>query len=189
MNGAPLTRSMVLDALTAMIETVREHANAMNRKWGYNRLPHLVGLEWTERFRSQKRKWEEACFDCTEAHGAGQVELEAARKHGDAMIRAFAKLEEVALAAGHQPSPPEVWGFELDDGTPIALVRSRAEIGQFQPMAGAQVWCLEEIGKIVTRFPEIASVKTAFPEAEVIQLGPSKEAREAALAGSDEIPF
>lgn len=189
MNGAPLTRSMVLDAMTAMIETVREHATIMNRKWGHNRLPHIVPIEWTERFVAQKRKWETACYDCTQACGAGQDELDGVRRHGEAMLRAYGKLDELATAAGHQHLAPQVWSFELDDGTPIALVRNRAEIGQFTPGPGVTTWCLEEIGKIISRFPEIVGIKQHFPEAEVIQLGPSKEARDAVLAGSDEIPF
>lgn len=180
---------MVLDAMTDHIETVRQHAADMNRKWGHNRLPHIVPLEWTERFRSQKRKWEAACFDCIEAHGAGQDELEAVKAHGEAMLRAYAKLDEIATADGKKPQPAEVWSFELDDGTSIALVRSRGEIGQFSPEPGTQVWCLEEIGKIISRYPEIIGVKHHFPEAEVLQLGPSKEVRDAVLAGSDEIPF
>lgn len=189
MIGAPMTRNMVLDAMTDLIETVRQHATGMNRKWGHNRLPHVVPLEWTERFRSQKRKWEAACFDCTQAHGAGQDELEAVKAHGEAMLRAYAKLDEIATASGVTAQPPEVWSFELDDGTPIALVRSHAEVGQFKPEPGAQVWCLDEIGKIVSRFPEIIGLKQHFPEAEVVQLGPSKEVRDAVLAGSDDIPW
>ena len=187
--GAPLTRSMVLDAMTDHVETVRQHAAALNRKWGHGRLPHLVPLEWTERFRVQKRKWEGACFDCTNASGGGQQELEAVQRHGEAMMRAYAKLEELAAASGHKPMPPEVWSFETDDGVPIMLVRTRAEIAQVERPAGAQVWALEEVGRIVSRFPEICGAKAAFPEAEVIQIGPSQEVRDAVLAGSDLIPF
>lgn len=153
-----------------MIVTVDERARDVNRRWGHNRLPHLVPFEWLDRFRSQKRKWETACFECA---GSPQPEdRDTVRKHGEAMLRAFDKLEEIAVVDGHMPTAPTWWEFELSDGTPVILVRDRHEIGQVDAKGRAvQIWSLEEVAQIVEKFPALLSAtKTAFPGAEVIQI-------------------
>jgi FixJ family two-component response regulator len=42
MKGAPLQPHHVATEMNNIIRTVTEHANEMNRRWGFNRLPHLV---------------------------------------------------------------------------------------------------------------------------------------------------
>lgn len=183
----PPTKHMVIGSMVDIIRTVDEHARELNRRWGFNRLPHIVPIEWTERFVTQKRKWELACFEC--AGSPTPDDLARVRKHGEAMLRAFDKLEEVALATGRSPTPPGSWEFELPNGTSVALVRERAELGQVERPSGGQVWCLEEIAEIVTRFPELLAAKDHFPDAEIIQLRTSTRTRELVddeLAG---VPF
>lgn len=175
MNGAPPTKPEIARSMGDIIATVDEHAREMNLRWGFNRLPHIVPIEWTERFQSQKAKWQKACFEC-----CGSMvpdDLVRVRQHGEAMIRAYAKLEEIALASGKAPAPPGVWEFELKDGTPVVLTRTRAEMAQVDKSLG-QVWCLEEIGEIIARFPELVLTKDAFPEAELMQMRTSSEVRE-----------
>lgn len=183
----PPTKHMVIGAMAEIIGTVDEHARALNKRWGYNRLPYLVPIEWTERFVSQKHKWERACFEC--AGSPKPEDLERVRTHGQAMLRAFAKLEEVALAAGREPAPPGTWEFELADGTPVLLVRDRAEMDQPERPKGAQVWALEEIVAILAQYPALRRAKDAFPQAEVIQLRTSAKTRELVDDELAEIPF
>lgn len=187
MNGAPMTKPEIAGSMNDIIRTVDEHAREMNRRWGFNRLPHIVPIEWTQRFRSQKAKWELACFEC-----CGSMlpqDLDRVKRHGEAMIRAFGKLEEMALASGKSPTPPGTWEFETNSGKPIVLVRTRAEMAQVKREPPAQVWCLEEVGEIITRFPELVLTKDHFPEAEVLQMRTSKEARDMVESGMAEIPF
>jgi hypothetical protein len=165
---------MNLETIGAIIATVDAHAGDMNRRWGFNRLPHIVPIEWTERFVAQKRKWQTACFECVGSLLPRDVER--VRMHGEAMIRAFQKLDEIALAAGAPPAPPGGWEFELRDGRPIVLVRTRAELSQIKRDPPAQTWCLEEIGEIISRFPELCAAKHEFPEAEILQLRTSAPA-------------
>lgn len=170
-----------------IIATVAEHARTINRRWGFNRLPHLVPIEWGTKFLNQKRKWERACFEFTEHRGT--IDIIPVRQHGEAMLRAYAKLEELAAAAGHAPAAPGTWEFELEDGRPIVLVRTRAEKTQVDRKPPAQVWCLEEIGQMIAKFPDLVLTKDSFPEMEIIQLRPSRELVELVddtLAG---IPF
>ena len=187
MTQPPPTPLMILDQIDGVIRNVTEHANAMNHRWGFNRLPHLVSLDLLERFKRQKQKWELACFEC-----CGSLEpsdLDRIKAQGEAMKRGYAALEAAAIALGHAPAPPGQWGFELKDGTPIVLVRSRSEMGNVDRSHGAQVWCLEEIGEIITKFPELVLSKDQFPEAEIIKLAPSSEARELVDDCLEDIPF
>lgn len=183
----PPTKHMVIGSMADIIRTVDEHARELNRRWGFNRLPHIVPIEWTERFVTQKQKWQLACFECT---GSGSPDdLARVRRHGEAMLRAFDKLEEVAGAAGLSPSPPGTWEFELTDGTPVTLVRDRAEMGQIERAPATQVWCLEEIAEIIARFPQLVAAKHAFPEAEVIQVRTSKPVIDALNDSLEGVPF
>lgn len=169
LQAPPPTKQEIICSISAMIMTVDERARDCNRKWGTNRLPHLVPFEWLERFRSQKRKWETACFECAGSPKAEDIDT--VRKHGEAMLRAFDRLEDLAVEAGHLPTPPQQWEFELKDGTPVILVRDRAEMGQVDPKGrAAQVWSLEEVADIIAKFPSIVLLKESFPGAEVVQM-------------------
>jgi hypothetical protein len=186
-TGAPPTKRMIVGTMADIIATVDQHARALNRRWGFNRLPHIVPIEWTEKFKSQKRKWEMACYECTGS--PVPAELERVRGHGQAMLRAYDKLEELARAGGHEPADPGEWQFELKDGTPVLLVRDRAEMGQVQHPHGGQVWALEEIAEIITRFPELVKAKELFPDAEVIQMRTGAAVHEALDTELSDIPF
>lgn len=185
----PPTRHEVIDAISAMIRTVDMRASDINRKWGHNRLPHLVQFEWLEKFRSQKRKWELACFE--NAGSPLPEDLEQVRKHGEGMLRAFDKLEALAVEAGHLPTPPAHWEFELKDGTPVILVRERYELSQIDPKGrAAQIWSLEEVADIIAKFPEmVLGTKTAFPGAEVVQCRTSRVVTDALDDSLADLPF
>lgn len=173
MNSPPPLKHEILSDIAAWIETVDERARECNRKWGHNRLPHLVPLDWLDKFRSQKRKWELACFECCGSLLA--EDRERVRKQAEAMLRAFDKLETLAVAEGYLPTPPNEIEFELSDGTPVILVRTRAEMAQIDPAGRkAQVWSLEEVATVIAKFPMIAATKDAFPGAEVVQMRTSK---------------
>lgn len=187
MIGAPPTRNEVAQAIANIIASVTEQANEMNRRWGFNRLPHIVGLDLMEKFKRQQAKWQKACMECIGSHMPR--DLDEVRKHGEAMIRAYAALEREALALGKHPAPPTQWEFALADGTPIVLCRSRADMGNVTREPLAQVWCLEEIGEIISRFPELVAAKDLFPAAEVIRLAPGPEVTELVDDVLNDIPF
>lgn len=187
MIGAPPTKHELATAMGDIIANVTEHANEMNRRWGFNRLPHIVSIDLMQKFKAQQFKWQKACMECV-----GSMlpdDLARVKAHGEAMIRAYAALEREALALGKHPAPPGQWELELSDGTPIVLVRTRAEMGNVTREPKAQVWCLEEIGEIITRFPALALAKDAFPEMEIIRMAPSPEVRELVDDLLEDIPF
>lgn len=183
----PASKHETLVDIDNIIRTVDAHAREVNLRWGHNRLPHIVSIAWMEKFKAQKYKWELACFECVGS--LKPDDLDRVRLHGDAMIRAYAKLEAEALAAGVSPAAPGTWGFELDDGRAIVLVRTRAEMGQVEKSPATQVWCLEEIGNIISRFPELVLAKQMFPETEVVQLRTGPAVKKLIDDELSEIPF
>lgn len=188
LHSPPPAKHELLDAASAIIKTVDTHARAVNRKWGFGKLPHIVPLEWTEKFRVQKKKYElaafEACGSLDPAH------LEHLRKQADAMLRGFAKLEQLAVENGHLPTPPEHWEFELEDGTPVILVRDRCEMDQVKPDGRAvQIWSLDEVAAVIGKFPELKRAKECFPGAEVIQMRTSKRTHDALNDELSTLPF
>lgn len=187
--GAPPPEThTIIAAIRDMVETVNQRAADANRRWGHNRLPHLVGFDWLERFKSQKRKWETACFEC--AGSPRPDDLATVRKHGEAMLRAYDKLDELAVANGYLPTPPQWWEFELADGTPVLLVRDRHEISQVDPQGRAcQIWSLEEVAQIIAKFPAIVLAKEAFPGAEVTQMRTSSIVVDALDDSLEGLPF
>lgn len=187
MIGAPPTRHEVATTIGEIIANVTEHANEMNRRWGFNRLPLIVGIDLMQKFKAQQFKWQRACMECIGS--CMPADLERVKAHGEAMKRAYAALEREALALGKQPAPPGQWEFALADGTPIVLVRTRAEMGNVNREPKAQVWCLEEIGEIISRFPELVLAKDAFPEMEIVRMAPGPEVRELVDDILEDIPF
>lgn len=184
----PLPHELLGD-IRAMIVTVDERARDINKRWGHNRLPHLVPFDWLDKFRSQKRKWETACFEC--AGSPRPEDRDTVRKHGEAMLRAFDKLEEIAVADGHMPESVSWWEFELADGTPVILVRDRHEMTQLpSDLRTRQVWSLEEIAAMVGRMPELLGrAKDMFPGAEVIQIRTSSIVTDALDDALSDLPF
>lgn len=183
----PPTRNEVATKIGNIIANVTEHANIMNRRWGFNRLPHIVSIDLMERFKVQQFKWQSACMECIGS--CLPADIERVTAHGEAMIRGYDMLDKQALALGKSPTPPGQWEFELADGTPIVLVRTRAEMGNVDREPFAQVWCLEEIGEIISRFPELVLTKDKFPEMEIIRMTPSTSLRKAVDDALNDIPF
>ncbi len=169
LQAPPPLKHEMLSAMRTIIETVDRHAREVNLRWGFNRLPHLVPIAETERFMRARQKWNLACWEC--AGSLDPADLERVRKQGESLMRGYDHLASIAIEQGETQAPPTRWEFELKDGTPVVLVRDRAELAQVD-LAGrkGQVWSLDEIAEVIAKFPDIARAKECFPGAEVIQI-------------------
>ena len=106
------------------------------------------------------------------------------------MERAYEALEKAAVAAGNKPGVPETWELTLPDGSLVVLVRDRAEMGQVDTQGRqAQVWALEELGDIITKFPALVLAKEAFPGAVVESIRPDPKAIQLIDDNLAEAPF
>lgn len=164
-----MTEWQKLDAIDFVVQAVDQKGREMDRRWGLGRLTALVPLEWTERFRAQKLKFSTAVWE---------RDPDQTRKHGEAMLRAYAKLDELAVAAGASTAPPEQWEIETPQGLVIVVREladvSRVDIGGRQ----AQVWSLEEVSNVIFAHPLLVAAKNAFPGAEVESVRPARDLRQ-----------
>src|SRR3954447_2491451 len=131
----------------------------MQSKWGVGRLRLLVPPETREKFDRQRY-----LFNAAIGHG----DLEAVRREAKRMITAWLALDKVATSAGKAAISPTVWEVVLADGIVAAIVPSddhaRAVIAEGRTVA---VYTLDEIGRLLSAYPEIAKTKLTFPGAEV----------------------
>jgi hypothetical protein len=168
-----------VDAVNAVTLAVDRTGRQMDERWGVGRLPTLVPPEWAAKFAMQRRKFSEAIQAWSYPE---------ALKHGEAMQRAYAKLDELALAGGREPIPAEQWEVETAIGV-FVLVREVAHSNQDRLKGRkGQVWSMEEIANMLIAYPEIVAVKNVFPGAELVETRPDRR-RVLDAELNDDIPF
>lgn len=166
MKGAPPTKADDLDTIQAILDVVDRRGRDMDERWGIGRLPSLVPIEWAQRFASQKRKFSDAVWSW---------KAQDAQTHGEAMLRAYAKLDELAVEAGHQPTPPEQWEFMSGDSL-VILVRDRKQMNQVQTGGRrCQIWSLDEVEEVIRKHPMLALAKDEFQGAEIVNIRPVRD--------------
>ncbi len=153
----------------AYIDGADETACEMEAKWGADRLRLLVSPELREKFDRQRYLFNQAIW-----HG----DLEQVRREAGRMTTAWLALDKAAAAAGKQPLHPQVWetpGTEpgmADDPTNaayvIAIVPDNASAHHvIAEGRKVTVYTLEEIGRILSAYPDLAKVKNTFPGATI----------------------
>lgn len=146
------------DAIGAAITGLDRDVRELERKWGVGRLVVLADDLLREKFTRQARRLNELIRSDAPAHEV--------LPHIEATRRGWQALEAAALAAGHQPSPPEVWEVPLSDGTVAAIVQDNAAASQVVASGrGISVYTLAEIATLLSRFPQIVRAKEVFPGA------------------------
>lgn len=170
MIGAPLTAHQKAEAIETIVKAVDRIGREMEEKWGVGRLPTLVPIVWAERFRDQQRRFSAAVW---------AVEPVSARKQGEAMLRAYEKLDALAVASGAKYGPSEQWEFEGPDGL-IVLVRDISRVGQARlDGRAAAVWSLDEIASVIRNHPILAKAKSEFAGAVVESIRPGQDVKDA----------
>lgn len=141
------------------IEDADAAAIEMERKWGRGRLRLLVEAGLREKFDRQRYLFNQALWS---------GDLEDVKREAARMATAWKVLDRAATASGAKILPPTVWEVALADGSVAAIVRE-PELAQDVMANGrdVRVYTLEEIGNLLNRFPEIATVKQHFPGATV----------------------
>jgi hypothetical protein len=151
---------MTLPPIPPSLTQLDDLSNAMERKWGIDRLTRLVPPEAQARWVATL----EACKD--------EWTLQADK---DAMMmRAWRGMDAAATAAGAEPLPPGLWEQRADDGTIVIICRD-AEHAQVEILRAKHdgrtvaTWTLEEVVRVVMaqNSAVINEIKTAFPGAVV----------------------
>jgi hypothetical protein len=150
----------------ASLDRLDAFAQAVERKWGIDRLPKLVDAALAVRFRSQAERLDEAIRSDVSAAVSAQAE---------AMLRAWNALDAAALAAGWKPLAPTVWETVLPEtGEVIAIVRDSDEAFAIARERKGAVWTLAEVAIALQTFGDgVRATKEAFPGAEVTAVRPA----------------
>jgi len=147
----------------AHIDGADETAAAMEARWGCDRLRLLVGPELWERFDRQRYLFNQAVW-----HG----QLEDVRQQAGRMVKAWMALNAEARQNGSQPLAATRWEVTLADGTVAAIVQNNAQAHAAVESEGRHVaiYTLEEIGRLLSNYPDIAKAKMVFPGATVTEI-------------------
>jgi hypothetical protein len=131
----------------------------LEMRWGRGRLPLLVSEDLRLKFYRQKYLF---------SHARWNGELIDVQRESRRMATAWKALDRAAKEAGHVHIDPAVFEVTLADGTVAAIVRE-PDLANKVAADGRKinVYTLEEIGRMISAFPELVAVKTAFPGATV----------------------
>jgi hypothetical protein len=143
----------------AYLDEADQTAAEMEAKWGCGRLRLLVPPELRERFDRQRYLLNQAVW-----HG----DLEDVRTQAQRMVRAWYALDRTATEAGKAALDPLVWETPLADGSVAAIVPDAHHAHRVVAEGRrVNVYTLEEVGRLLDGYPELARVKHAFPGAKV----------------------
>ena len=161
----------------AYVDGADETASEMEAKWGCDRLRLLVSPELREKFDRQRYLFNQAVW-----HG----DLEQVRRESGRMVKAWLALDREATAAGKAPLSLQVWEVPLADGGVAAIVPDYSH-GHAVVAEGRQVavYSLEEIGRLLSAYPDLAKAKLVFPGAEITAVRRSVDDPLAAVSDTD----
>lgn len=143
----------------AHIDGADQTALTMEQRWGAGRLRLLVSPELREKFDRQRYLLNQAIW-----HG----DLEAVRTQSARMVSAWMALDGAADVAGAPKLDPAVWETRLEDGTVVAIVRTQEDARAVVASGRKVVVCtLDEIGRLLSHYPQITETKLTFPGATV----------------------
>jgi hypothetical protein len=156
---------MTLPPVPPSLTQLDDIANAMERKWGIDRLTRLVPPE-------AQARWV-ATLEACQGEWTPQADKDAM------MMRAWRGMDASATAAGAEPLPPGLWEQRADDGTIVVICRDgeHAQVEILRAKHDGRVvatWTLEEVVRVVlaANGAVINQIKTAFPGATVERQAP-----------------
>lgn len=170
----------------AYLDGADETACEMEAKWGCDRLRLLVSPELREKFDRQRYLLNQAVW-----HG----ELEAVRRESGRMVNAWLALDRMATEAGAKALEATQWETVLEDGTVAVIVPDDVQAHRVITEGRAvAVYTLEEIGRFLSNYGEVAKAKLVVPGAVVTAVrrsvdDPLSQVRDTDEALNDEIGF
>ena len=153
----------------AYVDGADQTASEMEAKWGVDRLRLLVPPELREKFDRQRYLFNQAIWE---------GDLEQVRREAGRMTTAWLALDRAATAAGKTPLSPQVWEIPVsdpvlaDDPTRaayvVAIVPDDATAHRvLSEGRKVVVYTLEEIGRFLALYPDVARAKLVIPGATV----------------------
>lgn len=148
--------------------------------WGFETILGLLPAAWVDRYAALRIKLDDA-YD--------RADVDACRDLAPRMVGAIRAMQDGLIAAGHQPTRPEVWWVEADDGKRIGFVRHADQIARaMRDNPGATICTAREavVALKPALFGLLSETKRLFPGAEMTAIRPRTELEEEL---DDEIVF
>jgi hypothetical protein len=165
------------ERITAVVAGIDHAWREVERRWGCGRLPMLVSDGTRLAMRCGMIRWQDAIT-------AGNVRLVEAL--AAPLRQGLAAMEAEARLAGHQHLVPDVWEVARDDGTVVAIVRTRAEAGLVVGDGRErEVWTLAEVAQCLPRM--VGDFLRMWPGARIDRVTQRDEAAAHALVSADPI--
>jgi len=100
------------------------------------------------------------------------------REHAEAMVRGYAAAVRSMEASGADDDAYMV-GLDGRTGTRVAIGRTKHSIGRVQRVHGEQCVFMtpDEVAKLVAGSQMLASIKSVFPDAEIVDVFPDEVAK------------
>lgn len=100
------------------------------------------------------------------------------REHAEAMVRGYAAAVRCMEASGADDDAYMV-GLDARTGTRVAIGQTKHSIGRVQRVHGEQCVFMtpDEVAKLVAGSQMLASIKSVFPDAEVVDVFPNEVAK------------
>lgn len=148
------------------IDTLDLVAIGAERKWGADRLRLLVSEDLRSKFDRQRVLTSNAIW---------RGELADVQRETRRMIAAWRALDAAADRDDASRLPATVWEVPLEDGSVAQIVRESDQAGlqaAQEARAGRQVavFTLEEVGRLLSKFPSLYEAKRIFPGAVVTKI-------------------
>lgn len=153
--GMYITGQAWVDELTLCVE-------GMEHRWGAGRLRLMVGPELREKFDRQRYLTNQAIW-----HG----DLEGVKTQCRRMINGWKALDKAATDAGLERCPTQAWEVAGASGLVHVIVRTIDDATDYKMgRQNACVYTLAEMAVILDALSPVEALKSAFPDAEVVQL-------------------
>lgn len=141
-----------------------ELVNAMERRWGIDRLPRLVPADLAAKFQT-----------ATDLHAAGPTQQHTAEQLDAMMTRAWTALDAAATAAGAEPLPPGIYEIPLE-GCPgaVAVICQDDDHAQAISLRAkhegrtVSTWTLAECIRVIKANELVNRIKDRWPGAVVL---------------------
>lgn len=153
--GMYITGQAWVDELALCVE-------GMERKWGAGRLRLMVGPELREKFDRQRYLTNQALW-----HG----DLENLKIQCRRMINGWKALDRAADEAGLERCATEAWEVVGANGLVHVIVRTVDDAQDYRKgRLNVSVYTLAEVAVILDALSPVEALKSAFPDAELVQL-------------------
>lgn len=173
-GGAPAAEVQCDMALAPFDKAMRD----AERKWGIDRLPELVSSDTAEKWGYSLGKLNEAT--------AGTDPL-VVKQWVAVCLRGLEKMDAEAIAAGHQPSDPDIWEYDYNGHRFGIIADGREWPAAYARRGDLTIYTMQEVAVALTAHKNalaaVSAVKDAFPGAEVTDI------RKGGKFPDDPIPF